>query len=101
MLDDRLWDDVGREWSTSRAAWLTSKDVERWIKRDQRVVIHGFGQPMQWLEPAEARAWWARAKRHLEVPGQHSAEGDEEGLTWGAHVWRRGDARLLGFETFC
>ena len=101
VLADRLWDDVGREWTTSRAAWLTPKDVGRLVKRDQRVVVHGFGRPMVWLDCADARPLWARVKPHFEVPGQHAAEPDSDRLTWAAHLWRSERDVLLGFENFC
>ena len=101
VLADRLWDEAGREWTTKRTAWLTDKQVQQLVKRDQPVVIYGLGRPMQWLDASEARLWWSHARRHLEVPGQHGASPDAEGLTWGAHLWRREDDRLLGFESFC
>jgi hypothetical protein len=101
VMADRLWDEAGREWTTKRTAWLTDKQVQHLIKGDQPVVIHGFGRRMQWLDAREAQVWWSHARRHLEVPGQHGASPDAEGLTWGAHLWHREDDRLLGFETFC
>lgn len=68
VMADRLWDEAGREWTMKRTAWLTDKQVQQLIKRDQPVVIHGFGRRMQWLDAREAQVWWSHARRHLEVP---------------------------------
>jgi hypothetical protein len=101
VLADRLWDEVGREWTTKRTDWLSSRQVQQLIKRDQHVVICGFGRSMKWLDAKEAQLWWSQARRHLVVPGEQGGSPDTTGLTWGAHLWRSGDDRLLGFETFC
>ena len=98
---DRLWDDHGLEWTTRRAAWLDEREVRRALRRRPRVVLHGPGQPMVWLDADDVRRWWAGARRSLERRGQYAADPDEHGLTWGAHLWRRDDQRLLGFEAFC
>ena len=97
VLVDRLWDEAGREWTTQPAAWLEDKQVQQLIKREQPVVIHGFGRSMRWLDVEEAQLWWSHARPHFEIPGRSGAAPSAEGLTWGAHLWRR----LLGFETFC
>ncbi len=101
VLGDRLWDDDGQEWTTRRADWVTAKQVRQLIGRDQRVLVHSYGRSVQWLGAAAAPQRWSHVRHHFEVPGEHGAEPDDEGRTWGAHLWRRGDARLLGFETFC
>jgi hypothetical protein len=38
---------------------------------------------------------------HLAIPGTSGAMPDPGGMTYGAHVWRSGEDRLLGFQTFC
>jgi hypothetical protein len=53
------------------------------------------------MSAQEMAAWWDHARRHFEVPGSKSGSPDERGLTWTAHLWRRGHDRLIVFETQC
>ncbi|EIV95425.1 hypothetical protein FraQA3DRAFT_5248 [Frankia sp. QA3] len=101
MLGDRLWDDEGQVWYRDRGEWADAEEVERHLASACRVVLHGFRRPMQWLTSAEAAARWRQIRPHCAVPGQYGADGDAEGLTYAAVLWRRGDRQLLGFEVFC
>lgn len=65
------------------------------------MVVHGTGRPVQWLDAAATRRWWTHAGTHVAVPGEHGAEPDRDGRSWGARLWRRGQERLLAFTTFC
>lgn len=99
---DRLWDAAGREWVNKHTRWTTAKQANAFAKRGAVVGLHDSpGRPLRWLDGDQLSAWWAHARRHFEVPGVEGGKPDDHGLTWGAHVWRRGDERLIVFETFC
>jgi hypothetical protein len=66
-----------------------------------RIVVFGFGRPLQWLPRQRAHVLWQSICRHFEVPGAHGAEPDAEGLTYAAVIWQRGNERLLGIQVFC
>lgn len=101
MLDDRLWDDDGREWRCDRSDRATPQQITQILGTDHPVALHGYGRRMRWLTQDEARTFWHRIVRHVEVPGRLATEPDEEGLTYTAHIWRNGDYRLLGIEIIC
>ena len=96
-----LVDDAGREWTASWASWASDKQVRQFLVRDQRVCVRAPGEDLRWLTADEARTLWDHARAHFEVPGITAAVPDHQGRTWGAHVFRREDDRLLVFETFC
>ena len=99
---DHLWDRAGDEWQTKWSQWASPSQASRFAKRDQGIVVSdGPGEDLRWLSGREAAAWWTHAKGHFEVPGKSSAEPDSSGRTWAAHIFKRGDDRLLVVETFC
>ncbi len=96
-----LVDDAGREWTTRWASWASEKQVHQFLGRDQRVCVRAPDEELRWLAADQARTLWDHLREHFEVPGIAAAAPDEQGRTWGAHVFRREDDRLLVFETFC
>ncbi len=101
VYQDRLWDDQGREWTTTLGRWATSDEVANRLAVDPVVVVHGFGRAFETLGAAEAHRFWSSAKHHFQVPGQDGAIRDGNGLTYAAQVWSRGPERLLAFVVFC
>lgn len=75
--------------------------IPRRLSATERVALAGAGQGVTWLTASEARQLWQHARRHFEVPGRSAAVPDEEGLTYGAKLWRREQDRLLMLQTFC
>jgi hypothetical protein len=101
VLGDRLWDDDGVEWSLS-VRWADAKQTTQFLRRERSVALVGPGQGVTWLTAVDARSLWLGARRHFEVPGQSASAGpDQDGLTYGAKVWRHGSDRLLMIQTFC
>jgi len=99
---DRLWDETGRVWRRKRTHWLTRQDVRRFVHRKKRAALYAVeGEAVEWVEPEELGAFWRDIDGHLEVPGQAGAEPNADGETFGAHLWRSYDDRLLGFQRFC
>jgi len=98
-LDDRLWDDDGNEW-TLHIRWADPIQTKRFLRRDAPVALTGADPGVIWLTPKE-RALWRDVRRHFEVPGVSGTEPGEDGLTYGAKIWRRGQERLLMLRTFC
>ena len=102
VLDDRLWDAEGQEWSCPRGQWASHPDVRNLLRAGGPVCVHGMSRPMMWLTTAEARQEWMHWERYLEVPGKAAADGpDDDGLTYGAKIWRRDGDRRLGIQIFC
>jgi hypothetical protein len=102
VYENRLWDNTGREWTCAGGLWATEEEVTLLVARASRVVVHGFGKPLVWLDGKGARALWAAIRaEHFEVPGASSARPDVDGLTYAARVWRSGSESLLGLQSFC
>jgi len=99
---DRLWDADGHEWTTKHTAWVTLKQANAFARRaGGGGLLEGPGQPVRWMLGEEMSLWWKHARNHYEVPGHERARADEPGRWWTAHLWRRGDLRLIVFETNC
>lgn len=99
---DHLWDSIGNEWTTKHTRWVTAKQANAFVHRaGGGGLLEGPGRPVRWMSAQEMAAWWDHARRHFEVPGSKSGSPDERGLTWTAHLWRRGHDRLIVFETQC
>ncbi|GAA2719250.1 hypothetical protein [Cellulomonas aerilata] len=96
-----LVDEAGRHWTTRWASWASEKQVRQFLGRGHLVCVRAPGEELQWLKPDEALRLWDHAAPHLEVPGIAAATPDEHGRTWGAHVFRHKNDRLLVLETFC
>jgi hypothetical protein len=102
VINGALWDRDGHEWATKPTQWATAKQASGFVGRESAVgLVDSPGRPLAWMSGDDAQAWWAHAKRHFDVPGSLDAEPDEDNRTWSAHIWRRGDGRLLVFETRC
>lgn len=102
IVDNILYDGCGDNWSTKHSRWATPKQAAGFVGRDTQVgLLDAPGKVLTWMSGQSAQEWWAHAKHHFEVPGTSHAEPDDTNRTWGAHLWQRGDARLLVFETFC
>lgn len=99
LIDGALWDRNGHEWTTKRTRWATAKQASGFVGRESSVGLVDAGQTITWMSGDASQAWWAHAKRHFEVPGESDAEPDTQNRTWSAHVWQRGDERVLVFET--
>lgn len=100
VVDGVLSDAAGHEWMTKHSRWATAKQASGFVGRDTPVGLIGSpGQPLTWMKGQASQEWWAHAKRHFDVPGRVDAEPDASNRTWSAHVWERGDARLLVFQT--
>ena len=103
IAGDQLWDGDGRMWTRRHSAWLTAEEADRWVKRGQPIVLHPHDDgPVEWLNGEQAAAWWHDVKDHVETPGRSAAPNpDDEGRTWGAHVWRCDSERRIGLTAFC
>lgn len=102
VLGDSLWDAEGREFTTKHTRWASAKQAGAMARRNDAVgLVEAPGQPISWMRGVELAQWWAHAKRHFDVPGTVDGKPDEQGRIWSAHVWRRGDERLLEFEQNC
>jgi hypothetical protein len=100
VVDGVLRDADGQEWTTKQTRWATAKQAAGFVGRDTPIgLLEAPGRPVTWMRGDDAQRWWARARRHFEVPGSADAEPDMENRTWSAHIWQRGDDRLLVFET--
>jgi hypothetical protein len=100
VVEDVLWDADGQEWTTKRSRWATAKQASGYIGREAPVALLDTpGQPLTWMNGQQSQQWWAHARLHFDVPGTLDAEADESNHTWAAHIWERGDDRLLVFET--
>ncbi|MDP1795170.1 MAG: hypothetical protein Q8K63_13625 [Acidimicrobiales bacterium] len=102
VLDNRLWDDRGMEW-TREYRWLDRAEIDRHLAIAGRVVVHRFGAPLRWLSAVEARDYWRRVLPSTQFDNDPRSEIPEAdgGLIYAAVEWRRGDERLLGFEESC
>lgn len=102
VIDGVLWDEDGREWTTKHTRWATAKQAAGFVGRDAPVgLLEAVDRPLMWMSGDDAQRWWAHARLHFEVPGAMDAEPDELNRTWSAHIWERGDSRMLIFETNC
>ena len=101
MLGDRLWDDAGREWTTTLGTWVNAEEVAARLASRSPAVTHGFGRPFRTLTAQDAASYWKRMEQHFAVPGQTGAAPDEAGLTYSAQLWRRDDHVMIGFVEFC
>ena len=102
VIDGVLWDADGHEWRTKHSRWATAKQAAGFVGREVPVgLVETVGRPVVWMSGDEAQRWWAHARRHFDVPGTSDAEPDDTNRTWSAHIWERGDRRLLVFETHC
>lgn len=101
FLGTKLLDPGGTRWR--RKGWITAHEVDRLIKREAQVFRYeAEGDAVEVVPPAAVRELWARTRRHLEVPGSGEiGTPDAKGRTYGAHLWRAGDRRALGLQTFC
>lgn len=101
VLDNRLWDEHGNEWIRDYR-WLARDEVAGLLQQSARAVVHRYHAPIQWLQPGEAKSYWQRLDPHAQYPGDdRELVADDNGLTYAAVEWRRGEERLLGFEEFC
>jgi len=103
IAGDQLWDGDGRMWTRRHSAWLSAEEADRWVERGQPIVLRRYDEgPVRWLDGERAAAWWQAVKAHVEAPGRGApSEPDDEGRTWGVHVWRCGSERRLGVTAFC
>jgi hypothetical protein len=99
-MDDRLWDDVGREWSRiesdlSRAAVesLVSDVTVRMGVRDD------FGQPLRWVDDRDRERLWADVAKNFADGGVTSENAPKRGpMPFVASVWASRSDRLILFE---
>lgn len=96
-----LVDDEGRIWACTWSQWATPQQIHHMIARGRHVAVRHPGEPTVWLSADQARALGHRITLHIEVPGTSDARPDVDGFTYGAHIWRSGDSRLLCIEVFC
>jgi hypothetical protein len=104
MADDRLWDDVGREWqrvarplTRERAARLASNPAVR-------IGIHDdWGQPVRWPGPNQRAAVWLNevepefAKLKGLPPGHFSKRRYSRTRLFEASLWRSGADEIVIF----
>lgn len=101
VLDDRLWDADGLEWTSGLRQWANPDQVRATLREGHGAVVHGASRPTSWLSSVEASQLWSEIERNFEVPGLYGADPDMNGLTWAAHVWTRDGAHMIGFVRFC
>ncbi|MGQ0846706.1 MAG: hypothetical protein ACT4QF_21505 [Sporichthyaceae bacterium] len=99
--ENRLWDRSGREWTCRRTQWADCGTARSFCGRTRPAGVHGFDGVLRWVEPAELATLWDRIGDHWEVPGSDVAEANAEGETFGGHVWRSGDDRMLVVQVHC
>jgi hypothetical protein len=100
VVDGTLFDRDGSEWTTKHTRWANAKQASGFVGRETPVgLVEAADRPVIWMSGDEAQQWWAHAKLHFDVPGALDAEPDDENRSWSAHIWQRGDDRLLVFET--
>jgi hypothetical protein len=95
-----LWDDSGQEWTTKHIRWATVQQVKAFLHRDGLVGFIDDRGSVTWSDSASARRFWAVADGYFEVPGNSGSRLTQPGVTWGAHIWRRGTGRRLAFWMF-
>lgn len=101
VYQDRLWDADGVAWSMTLGTWAAADEVAALLNAAGPVVVHGVGRAFSTLTRTEAAQFWVRAGPHFSVPGRCKASPDQEGLTFAAQTWARGQERLLGFVVLC
>ena len=102
IVGNELWDADGKLWTTKHSRWTTAAQAGSFAKRGSVAGwLDGPGAPIRWMTAEQTRAWWDHANDHFEVPGRTIAGADDQGRTFAVHIWRRADARLIVFETYC
>jgi hypothetical protein len=103
-LRQRMFDEHGNEWRAKRARWSTLQQADAFVRRGQGGgVVEASSSSVSWLSGPSLASWWESAHKHFESPGKSIlVEPDDNGLTWGAHVWRdKAGHRMIVFEEFC
>jgi hypothetical protein len=96
---DRLWDDLGREWTTKYIRWATVKDVKIFLRRRDVVGHIDDCNEVSWMNSDEAKVFWAEVEDSFEVPGSGNPSSGRL-PSWGAHIWRHEKERRLVFTMF-
>jgi hypothetical protein len=102
ILDDRLWDDTGREWRRVEHD-LGRPDVARLLTRpDVRVGIHACRRWLRWVAGGERNAVWVKEiePNFHDRPDYRPPPGAPGQLPFHATLWRDGDDELLLFDDF-
>jgi hypothetical protein len=69
-MEDRIWDDVGREWNRTDYG-LTSAAVESLLSRpDVRMCVQDdWSAPLRWVASADRRRVWDELAKHFAEGG--------------------------------
>lgn len=60
VLDDRLWDALGREWRRTNDE-LSREEIGRLLRRDDvQVGVHTSRSVLRWVAPKERQKTWAQ-----------------------------------------
>lgn len=104
VLDNRLWDNDGREWLLDPlAGGLSREAIEASVNSGRRIVVHQYRKPLRWLAGDQARTYWRSIEEHTWSGDDDDEEilPDEMGLTYWGVEWRSGGDVLLGIEASC
>ena len=103
MLDDRLWDDAGREWRRLERSLSRDRGAEMLADPAVRVAIHDdFGLPVRWVESSERQTVWRTqvepefATRKVQPPNISRCRYSRT-RAFEASSWRSGDDEMVVF----
>jgi hypothetical protein len=101
VLDDRLWDDAGREWRQIEGPLSRDRAAALLVDADIRIGTHDdYGRPMRWVEPSERQAVWRnQVEPEFAKPQAPTAPFSKTRYSrtraFEASLWRSGDDKIV------
>jgi hypothetical protein len=101
VLEERLWDDVGREWSRVDNDLSRGQIAELLRRADVRVAVHR-SMKLRWVDSDEKlRVWRSEVEpKFHDRPDYRPPRGAPGQKPLVGTLWRSGDRELLVFDDF-